>query len=115
MNTDDKQPPAVPDDFEDNPRDWRPLDDEALDMFCGDPQGAMDNTQWDKFDFEQGRNEDWYQARFPLFPKEVIEILARCDGTNQPKEDLTPEPVKRKKLQAQLDEELKKKLTVSFD
>ena len=114
MNHPHDQPPAVPDDFEDNPQEWRPVDEEALGMFCGDSEGAIDKTEWDKFDFEQGRNEDWYQKRFPLFPKEIIEILARCDGTNQPKDD-TPEPVKREQLQAQLDEELKKKLTVSFD
>lgn len=58
---------------------WVPIQD--LSLFCGDEGVDLDKTKWDALDYADPRGFDWYKERFPGFPDDIIEILAKCDGT----------------------------------
>jgi hypothetical protein len=102
VETEDSTPQAVEDNFYLNPEQWRPMRDEDFNMF-GSTNEREGPADWDKLDYGQARDCEWYRQKFPGFGDEILEILAKCDGTSpddNTKDDGT---------------ELANKFTVSFD
>lgn len=88
---------------------WVPVSD--VSMFCGNQEGDHDQTNWDALDFNQGRDIDWYRQNFPGFDEEVLEILAKCDGTHRPE----AEEENLWQTKRNLNEEVRKRKTVIWD
>ena len=89
VETEDSTPQAVEDDFYLNPEQWRPMRDDDFDMF-GSTDQRDGPADWNKLDYKQTRDCEWYRQKFPGFGDEILEILAKCDGTNpdnDPKDD----------------------------
>jgi hypothetical protein len=100
------------DDDDDSPQDWHPITD--FSNFGSDT--TMDKTDFDKLDYNQPRDANWYKQKFPGFPNEVIEILAHCDGSNNATSDGQPnEYTKRRNLEEELKTRLASRFTVTFD
>mgnify|MGYP000397766910 FL=1 len=108
-----QQKQLIEDDLEENPEKWNAVPASMLGMFgTNDNTDAVDKTNWDALDYSTGRDINWYRKRFGGFGEDVLEILAHCDGTNTKKDSNGKNHYERKE---DLEEELKKKLTVSFD
>jgi hypothetical protein len=93
--------------------DWgpeRPLND--LSKFCGDGRIDLDKTDWASLDYNQGRDVEWYRKKFPGFDDDVLEILAKCDGTAPPEKDNKNQWERRQSLNAEIQKQRK---TINFD
>ncbi len=88
---------------------WVPISD--VSMFCGNQEGDRDETNWDAVDYKQARDVEWYRGRFPGFDDDMLEILAKCDGTCVDEVDKPNTWETRRKL----NDELAKHKTVFFD
>ena len=101
----------IDDDLDENPEAWQPISEDALKGF-GTSDDSRDNTNWEALDYGQPRGVEWYRQRFGGFGDDILEILAHCDGTNPHKDGDGHNHYDNKELLA---EELRKKLTVTFD
>ncbi len=86
----------------------KPLDD--VSAFCGSGGIDLDKTDWNSLDYNQGRDIEWYRRKFPGFDDDILEILAKCDGTAQAPDDKGNFWEQRQRLKADI-----KSRTVNFD
>lgn len=83
-----------------------------LSMFCGHGEISMDKTNWQALDFNQARDIEWYRKKFPGFDDDVLEILAKCDGTAPADNGKQNQWEQRQSLNAEIQKQRK---TVYFD